>query len=153
MCAIILIATPVLSAYNLLAAERLESSQRPLNSTKAKRIFAVRATPPHSSTMASTFYSDALVGLPGILSSRAATSVAVFAGFVALCRGLRYRRRNSEEARRPYKTREDFKKMTAEEAWDIVRYVQSCEFPWISKKALSFALFKYVQVSSKGAFG
>lgn len=92
--------------------------------------------------MTSTISSDASTGLIDILSSRAAITVAIVAGYVAICRGLRYRRRDSEEARRPYKTREDFKKMTAEDAWDIIRYVQSCEFPWISKKALSFALFK-----------
>ncbi|KAJ4380564.1 hypothetical protein N0V86_003923 [Didymella sp. IMI 355093] len=92
--------------------------------------------------MASITSSDTVAGLTGILSSRAAIAVAVIAGYVALCRGLRYRRRDSEEARRPYETREDFQKMTAEEAWDIIRYVQSCEFPWTAKKALSFALFK-----------
>jgi hypothetical protein len=83
-----------------------------------------------------------LVGLTDILSSPAAIAVAVVAGYITLCRSLRYSRRDSEQAKRPYKTREDFKKMTAEEAWDIIRIVQSCEFPWISKKALSFALFK-----------
>jgi hypothetical protein len=92
--------------------------------------------------MASITSADTVAGLTGILSSRAAIAVAVVAGYVALCRVLRYRRRDSEEARRPYKTRQDFKKMTAEEAWDIIRYVQSCEFPWTAKKALSFALFK-----------
>lgn len=92
--------------------------------------------------MTSIISSDVLTALTGVLGSRAAITVAVVAGYIALCRGLRYRRRDSEKARKPYKTREDFKKMTAEEAWDIIRYVQSCEFPWISKKALSFALFK-----------
>ena len=88
---------------------------------------------------------DASTELYGILNSRTAIAVAVIAGYVALCRGLRYRRRDAEEARRPYKTREDLQKMTAEEAFDIIRYVQSCEFPWITKKALSFALFKYAK--------
>ncbi|KAL1604661.1 hypothetical protein SLS59_003856 [Nothophoma quercina] len=32
--------------------------------------------------------------------------------------------------------------MSAEEAWQIIKYVQSQEFPWMTKKALSFALFK-----------
>lgn len=92
--------------------------------------------------MTSTIFSDASAWLTDILSSHATIAVAIVTGYVAICRGLRHRRRDSEEARRPYKTREDFKQMTAEEAWDIIRYVQSCEFPWISKKALSFALFK-----------
>jgi len=92
--------------------------------------------------MASAISSDALVWLKDILSSRAAIAVATIAGYIALCWSLRYSRRDSEQARRPYKTREDFKMMTAEEAWDIIILVQSCEFPWISKKALSFALFK-----------
>lgn len=101
--------------------------------------------------MASAISYVAFTALTGVLNSRVAVAVAVVTGYVALCRGLRYRRRDAEEACRPYKIREDFKKMTAEEAWDIIRYVQSCEFPWITKKALSFALFKYVLVSSASA--
>ncbi|KAJ4361160.1 hypothetical protein N0V95_002129 [Ascochyta clinopodiicola] len=48
----------------------------------------------------------------------------------------------------PYKVREDFRKMTAEDAWQITKYVQSLEFPWLSKKALSFALFKTYGIPS-----
>ncbi|KAH6615010.1 hypothetical protein C7974DRAFT_320671 [Boeremia exigua] len=76
------------------------------------------------------------------MSIRTALIVAVIAVYVALCRSLRYRRRDTELSQRPYRTREDFKKMTAEDAWQILNYVQGCEFPWITGKALSFALFK-----------
>jgi hypothetical protein len=60
----------------------------------------------------------------------------------ALCRGLRFVRREEKHALFPYKTREDFKKMTTEDAFEIVRYVQGLEFPFLSGKALAFALFK-----------
>lgn len=70
--------------------------------------------------------------------------VGVFAGYVALCKGLRYLRRDQQHSQRPYKTREDFQKMTAEDAWQIIKYVLSLEFPFTAKKALEFALFKYV---------
>ena len=88
--------------------------------------------------------SNSFAGLADMLSSRAATVVGVITCYVAMCRGLRYLRRDTEHSQRPYKSREDFQKMTAEDAWQIIKYVQGLEFPWISKKALSFALFKYV---------
>jgi hypothetical protein len=94
--------------------------------------------------MASVMSSDALTGITDILRPRIATVVALLVGYVAFCRALRYVKRDKEHDQRPFKTREDFKKMTAEEAWQIIHYVQSQEFPWIIKKALSFALFKYV---------
>ncbi|KAJ4367692.1 hypothetical protein N0V83_007277 [Neocucurbitaria cava] len=76
------------------------------------------------------------------LGSRATTGLGVLVCYIALCRGLRYLRRDTKHTQLPYKTREDFMKMTAEDAWEIVRYVQSLEFPWMTGKALSFALFK-----------
>lgn len=79
-----------------------------------------------------------------MLSLRVAATVGLITCYVAMCRGLRYLRRDTEQSQRAYKSREDFQKMTAEDAWEIVKYVQGLEFPWISKKALSFALFKYV---------
>lgn len=94
--------------------------------------------------MASVTFSNALIGLDAVLSPQVAITVAVVAGYVALCRALRYAKRDKEHAQRPYKSRDDFKKMSAEEAWQIIKYVQSQEFPWMTKKALSFALFKYV---------
>lgn len=89
---------------------------------------------------------NAFVGLAGKVSPQIAVIFAVIAGYVAFCRALRYTRRDAEHSQRPYKTRDDFQKMTAEDAWQIVKYVQSLEFPWVTKKALSFALFKYVQI-------
>jgi hypothetical protein len=62
--------------------------------------------------------------------------------YAALCRSLRYLRRDRRHAQMPYKKREDFAKMTGEDAFEIVQYVQALEFPWMSAKALAFALFK-----------
>lgn len=82
------------------------------------------------------------------LGPRATTSLGVLVCYIALCRGLRYLRRNRKHAQSAYKTREDFQKMTSEDAWEIVKYVQSLEFPWMTGKALSFALFRYVRLVS-----
>jgi hypothetical protein len=76
------------------------------------------------------------------LGSRTATGVAVLVAYVTLCRSLRFWRRDTKQAQSPYQTRDDFKKMTAEDAFQIVHYVQGREFPFISAKALGFALFK-----------
>ena len=94
--------------------------------------------------MTSITSSDAFIGLGDVLSPWTAVVVAAVTGYVALCRALRYTRRDTEHSQRPYRTREDFQKMTAEDAWEIIKYVQGCEFPWTTKKALSFALFRYV---------
>ncbi|KAF2131317.1 hypothetical protein P153DRAFT_355128 [Dothidotthia symphoricarpi CBS 119687] len=84
----------------------------------------------------------------GKLGFRATTCLGALVCYVALCRGLRYLRRDRKHAQLPYKTREDFQKMTAEDAWQIIRYVQSLEFPWMSGKALAFALFKTYGIPS-----
>jgi hypothetical protein len=68
--------------------------------------------------------------------------------YVALCRGLRYLRRDCKHAQYPYKTRQDFAKMTAEDAWAIHKYIISLEFPFISEKALQFALFRTYGIPS-----
>jgi hypothetical protein len=78
------------------------------------------------------------------LGSRTATGLTVLVVWVSLCRGLRFVRRDRKHAQTPYKTREDYKKMTAEDAFQIVNYVQGLEFPTVSSKALAFALFKCV---------
>jgi hypothetical protein len=85
---------------------------------------------------------EAMEQVTNKLGPRTTTGIAIFVAYVALCRGLRYLRRDWRHAQAPYKTREDFKKMTAEDAWEIVRYVQGTEFPFTSGKALAFALFK-----------
>jgi hypothetical protein len=79
-----------------------------------------------------------------ILGSRVTTGLAISVAYVTLCRGLRFLRRDRKHAQSPYKSRDDFKKMTAEDAFQIVDYIQGREFPWISTKALAFALFKCV---------
>lgn len=73
---------------------------------------------------------------------RTTAGLALVVAYVALCKGLRYRRRDKKHAQSPFKTREDFKRMTGEDAWKIVEYVQAIEFPFTSKLALQFALFK-----------
>lgn len=77
-------------------------------------------------------------------SSAATACLAVFVTYIAPCRSLRYVRRTKKHAQFPYKTREDLKKMTAEDAWEIVRYVQGLETSWSAGQALGFALFKSV---------
>jgi hypothetical protein len=76
------------------------------------------------------------------LGSRTVTAFTVLVVWVSFCRGLRFVRRDRRHAQSPYKTREDFKKMTGEDAFQIVNYVQGLEFPYTSGKALAFALFK-----------
>ena len=81
--------------------------------------------------------------LPQIIGPRTATGLAVLAGYLVLVRKLRNLRRHRKHAEYPYKTREDFSKMTAEDACAIVVYCMTLEFPFTSEKALQFALFKY----------
>ena len=78
--------------------------------------------------MASVTFSNALIGLDAVLSPQVAITVAVVAGYVALCRALRYAKRDKEHAQRPYNSRDDFKKMSAEEAWQII---QVCAEPGV----------------------
>jgi hypothetical protein len=92
--------------------------------------------------MASTISINTFTDPFEMISLRTASIVGVLACYVAVCRGLRYLRRDREHSHRTYKSRKDFQKMTAEDAWQIIKYVQSLEFPYMSKKALSFALFK-----------
>jgi hypothetical protein len=82
----------------------------------------------------------------------ATTVVGVLTGYVALCTALRYQRRDKKHAEMPYKTREDFKNMTGDDAWMIVQYIMSLEFPFLSEKALSFALFKYALLGHISVF-
>lgn len=84
-----------------------------------------------------------MVQIQKSLGPKATASLGALVCYMAFCRGLRYLRRDRKHAQLPYKNREDFKKMTAEDAWLITRYIQSLEFPWMSGKSLAFALFKY----------
>jgi len=77
-----------------------------------------------------------------VLGTRVTVTISVLIGYIALCRGLRYLRRDKKHAQYPYKTREDFSKMTAEHAFEISDYIMSLEFPFIAEKALQFALFR-----------
>ncbi|ORY07774.1 hypothetical protein BCR34DRAFT_16984 [Clohesyomyces aquaticus] len=69
-------------------------------------------------------------------------------GYILLCRSLRYLRRDRKYAEYPYKTREDFSKMTAQHAWEIVYYLNTLEFPFMIEKALQFALFRTYGIPS-----
>jgi hypothetical protein len=82
----------------------------------------------------------------------ATTLVGALAGYGALCTALRYQRRDRKHTEMPYKTREDFKNMTGEDAWMILKYIISLEFPFLSEKAFSFALFKYVLLDNIDVF-
>jgi hypothetical protein len=62
--------------------------------------------------------------------------------YLALVRALRYRKRDSVARKYPYKTRKDFKNMTADDAQAIVRLVFETEFPFLAEKSLQFALFR-----------
>ena len=86
---------------------------------------------------------ESITRLFHILGPRATTGLAVLAGYLLLVRKLRHLRRDREHAAYPYKTRDDLSKMTAEHAWAIVKYCMTLEFPFMSEKALAFALFKY----------
>lgn len=74
----------------------------------------------------------------------APAGVAALVAYVTLCRGFRFWRRDRKHVHYPYKTRNEFKNMTAEHAYEIVQYVQGLEFPFIVTKALAFALFRSV---------
>ncbi|KAF2272556.1 uncharacterized protein EI97DRAFT_426019 [Westerdykella ornata] len=76
------------------------------------------------------------------VSTKAGVAVGVITVYISLCRALRFRRRDQEYAKYPYKTREDMAKMTTEHAWEIVRYITTLEFPLMAEKALQFALFR-----------
>jgi hypothetical protein len=80
------------------------------------------------------------------------TLVGTLAGYGALCTALRCQRRDRKHTEMSYKTREDFKNMTGEDAWMIVKYIISLEFPFLSEKAFSFALFKYVLLDNIDVF-
>ncbi|KAL5116727.1 hypothetical protein ACEQ8H_005339 [Pleosporales sp. CAS-2024a] len=83
-----------------------------------------------------------------ILGLRASTGLALLVAYVTFCRGSRFWRRDKKHAAYPYVTREDLKKMNTEDAFEIVKYVQGLEFPFISNKALSFALFRTYGIPS-----
>ena len=68
--------------------------------------------------------------------------IGVVSVYVLLCRALRYRRRNQAFAQYPYKTRDDFARMTTQHAHEILKYIFQLEFPLLAKKSLEFALFK-----------
>lgn len=89
-------------------------------------------------------FSSTMEHIQKSLGPKATTSLGALVCYMAICRGLRYLRRDRRHAKLPFKNREDFKNMTAEDAWEITRYIQSLEFPWMSGKSLAFALFKYV---------
>ncbi|KAF2003371.1 hypothetical protein P154DRAFT_105073 [Amniculicola lignicola CBS 123094] len=71
-----------------------------------------------------------------------------FLCYVLGCSVLRFRIRNSNHARRPYQSRPSFRHMTTHEAWEIVQYLITQEFPFTVAKALQFALFRTYGIPS-----
>ncbi|KAF2657539.1 hypothetical protein K491DRAFT_691000 [Lophiostoma macrostomum CBS 122681] len=83
--------------------------------------------------------------------SRTTAVVTAFSVYVVACRALRYLRVNRKHAKYPYKTREDFCKMTTEHAWEIALGLSSLEFPFTFEKSLQFALFRTYGIPSISA--
>ena len=76
------------------------------------------------------------------LSRNARIAIYATVGWLALVRMLRYRRVNKMQRKYPYKTRADFKNMTAADATQIQLSIFEVEFPFTAEKALQFALFR-----------
>jgi hypothetical protein len=74
--------------------------------------------------------------------------IAGFLSYVFGCYLLRYRVRNNNHARLPYKERASLRFMTTHHAWEITQYVISQEFPFTIVKALEFALFRTYGIPS-----
>jgi len=82
----------------------------------------------------------------GPISNMSWSFVALsIASYVLLCHFLRFQRVRQKRAVYPYKTRDSFARMTAQHAYEIQQYVFETEFPFTAKKALQFALFRYVK--------
>jgi hypothetical protein len=81
------------------------------------------------------------------VSSPWSTALLGLAGYLFLSNLLRYRARDRLISKYPYKTKDDFKNMTTEHAFEIQRFLYSTEFPFTSEKALQFALFRFVYTS------
>jgi hypothetical protein len=63
--------------------------------------------------------------------------------YLTACHLLRYRFRDRLRAKYPYKTREDLKSMTMQDAYEIHNAIFATEFPFMFEKALEFALFRF----------
>jgi hypothetical protein len=72
------------------------------------------------------------------------TALLTLFGYVLLCQVLRFQRLRQKQAMYPYKTRESFSKMTTQHAYEIQKYLYGVEFPFVTQKALEFALFRFV---------
>ena len=75
------------------------------------------------------------------------STLALIFSYSMLCRFLRFRRMKQKHAQYPYKTPESFANMTADDAYEIVKYTFSLEFPFTMEKAAQFALFRLVVVT------
>lgn len=102
----------------------------------------VDALPKLLASYASQIYSRFAEEVPKVLNSKAKTACTVLAVYMIICRSLRHERRRQKHAKFRYKSREDFAKMTVEDAWEIYKYVSSLEFPFLTETALQFALFR-----------
>lgn len=70
------------------------------------------------------------------------TAGATAAIYLVCCNVLRFQRVRWWEKRLPYKTRDDYARMTSQHAHDIINYLSIAEFPWTVLKSLQFALFR-----------
>ncbi|KAF2094830.1 hypothetical protein NA57DRAFT_46130 [Rhizodiscina lignyota] len=62
--------------------------------------------------------------------------------YIIACNALRFQRVRWWEKHLPYKTRDDYSRMTAEHAREITHYIAVAEFPWVYLKGMQFALFR-----------
>jgi len=67
--------------------------------------------------------------------------------YITLCQLLRYRTRDAIQSKYPYKTRQSFKSMTTQHAFEIQKAIFATEFPFMTEKALQFALFRFESVA------
>ncbi|KAF2019087.1 hypothetical protein BU24DRAFT_112336 [Aaosphaeria arxii CBS 175.79] len=88
------------------------------------------------------FESGILYSVTGAFGKHTLAVLGASVSYVIVCNALRYRRRNQKHAQSPYKTRDDYSKMTTDDAWAIMKYILSLEFPLLSETALQFALFR-----------
>ncbi|KAK7606023.1 hypothetical protein JOL62DRAFT_560556 [Phyllosticta paracitricarpa] len=65
-----------------------------------------------------------------------------FVCYLVLCRALRFRRTRKKLASYPYRTRADYRHMTAQHAFEIHKYLFELEFPLLANRSLEFALFR-----------
>ncbi len=86
---------------------------------------------------------DFLHGLPSSPGGIAGLMVAVLvAAYIVVCHLLRFRGEKAILKRFPYPDRASMAKMTHAEAQQIYKHILTREFPYMTKTALQFGIFK-----------